>query len=101
MHLTQQSPQQPICPGDEVVYLCTLPGNALLWGTPVGDFAVLDSFETPSMGGYVARKVQYDSINNCLTANLTFFAVNRTLITCQNSARSLQNSTVVGVEGTV
>ena len=99
VQLTQQLPQQPICLGDEVVYLCTVPGNAIIWGTPVGDFAVTEGTETPQQGGYVARKVRYDGINNCLTASLAFIAENQTMITCENSARSLQNSTTIGLEG--
>ena len=97
IYLTRQSPQQSVCPGDVVVYLCTVPGNAVIWGTPlIGEFVVLEAFVTPPMGGYVARLVQYDGV--CLTSNLTFSA-SQTTITCENSARSLQNSTTIDVEG--
>lgn len=96
IYLTRQSPQQSICPRDVLVYLCTVPGNAVIWGTSIGEFVVLEAFVTPPMGGYVARLVQYDGV--CLTSNLTFSA-NQTTITCENSARSLQNSTTIDVEG--
>ena len=100
VELSQQSLQQSICPGDEVVYRCTAPGNGVIWGTPVGEFVILEAFEPPSRGGFLARRVLYDSTNNCLTSNLTFStSENRTVITCENTGRSLQSSAVIDAEG--
>lgn len=100
VELSQQTLQQSICLGDEVVYQCTAPGNAVIWGTPVGEFVILEAYETPPMGGFIARKVWYDSTNNCLTSNLTFSTLeSRTMITCQSTNRSLQSSAVINVEG--
>jgi len=100
VELSQQSLQQSICLGDEVVYHCTAPGNVVIWGTPVGEFVILEAFEPPPRDGFLARRVWYDNTNNCLTSNLTFSTLeSQTMITCDNSNRSLQSSAVIDVEG--
>ena len=72
----------------------------MIWGTPVGEFIILEAFETPPRGGFLARKVRYDSADNCLTSNLTFSTLeSRTVITCENTNRSLQRSVVIDTEG--
>ena len=101
VQLMQQSPQQTPCPGEEVVYACTVPGNRLRWRISVetGDRILESSSVEVDQNGFRSTAGVYDVANNCFNSTLTFSAQNGTSFTCLNRDQSMSESVTVAVQG--
>ena len=101
VQLTQQSPQQTPCPGEEVVYECTVPGNLLRWRIPgeSGDRLVAEGIAELDLFGYRSTAGVYDVTNNCFNSTLTFSAQNGISFICRTGDQSMSESVTVAVQG--
>ena len=101
VQLTKLSPQQTPCPGEVVVYLCTVPGDELRWRISVetGDRITDSSSVEVDQNGFRSTAGVYDVANNCFNSTLTFSAQNGTSFTCLNRDRSMSESVTVSVQG--
>ena len=99
--LIQLSPQQTPCPGEEVVYLCTVPGNRLRWRISVetGDRILESTSAEVDQNGFRSTAGVFDAANNCFNSTLTFSAQNGTSIICLNRDKSMNESVTVTVQG--
>ena len=101
VQLTQLSPQRTPCPGEEVVYLCTVPGDELRWRLPGenGDRITDSSSAEVDQNGFRSTAGVYDVANNCFNSTLTFSAQNETSFICLNRDQSMNESVTVAVQG--
>ena len=101
VQLIQQSPQQIPCPGEEVVYVCIVPGDELHWKISVetGDRITDSSTAEVDQNGFRSTAGVFDAANNCFNSTLTFSAQNGTSFTCLNSNRSMSESVTISVQG--
>ena len=98
VHLVQQSPLGLTCPGDQVVYQCTLPGMTVFWRFPGGEITLIRTINEVVSGNFRAQPVGV--IGGNFTSTLTFTAESGTVITCINGDRSMNDSQTVIVQGT-
>ena len=101
VQLTQLSPQQTPCPGEEVVYGCTVPGNRLRWRISVetGDRILESTSAEVDQNGFRSTAGVFDTANNCFNSTLTFSAQNGTSFICLNRDQSMNESVTVTVQG--
>ena len=97
VHLTQQSPLDLPCSGEEVVLQCTLQGTAVIWNFPGGDKTLIPSSSEQVTGNFRTRPVGV--VNGSFTSILTFPAENGMVITCLNALLSRNTSLTVTVQG--
>ena len=101
VQLIQLSPQQTPCPAEEVVYLCTVPGDELRWRLlgENGDRITDSTSAEVDQNGFRSTAGVHDTANNCFNSTLTFSAQNGTSFTCLNSNQSLSESVTISVQG--
>ena len=101
VQLIQLSPQQTPCPGEEVVYVCTVPGNRLRWRISVetGDRILESTSAEVDQNGFRSTAGVFDAANNCFNSTLTFSAQNGTSIICLNRDQSMSEPVTVTVQG--
>lgn len=94
----QLSPLGLPCPGTEVVYQCSVPGNTVFWSFPGGEITLTLSSNEVLSGNFRAQPVGV--VGGNFTSTLTFDAENGTVITCINGGdRSMSDSQAVTVQG--
>jgi len=97
VHLVQLSPLGLPCPGTEVVYQCSVPGNTVFWSFPGGEITLTLSSNEVLSGNFRAQPVGV--VGGNFTSTLTFDAENGTVITCINGGdRSMSDSQAVTVQ---
>lgn len=94
----QQSPLGLPCPGEKVVYECTVPGMTVFWSFPGGEITLIPSSNEVVSGNFRAQPVGVDSGN--FASILTFPVEDEAIITCINGDRNLNDSQTVTVQGT-
>lgn len=101
VQLTQQSPQQTPFPGEEVMYVCTVPGNLLRWRIlgETGDRLVAERVTEIDQNGFHSTAGVYDVANNCFNSTLTFTAQNGISFICLTADQSMNESVTVAVQG--
>ena len=98
VHLTQQSPQDLPCSGEEMILQCTLPGIIVFWSFPGGEITLAPGSVESVVWNFRAHPVGVVSGN--FTSTLSFPAENGTVISCINGLdRSMQTSKIVKVQG--
>ena len=99
VQLIQLSPQQTPCPGEEVVYLCTVPGDELIWRIQGenGDRITDSSSAEVDQNGFHSTAGVYDVANNCF--NSTLSAQNVKSFICLDRDQSMSESVTVSVQG--
>ena len=96
VRLTQQSPLGLPCPGEEVVFQCTVPGMAVIWIVP-GEITLIPSSNEVVSGNFRARPVGVAGGN--FTSILTFPAESETVINCSTGDRTMIDTQRVRVQG--
>lgn len=96
--MVQQSPLGLPCPGEGVVYKCTVSGITVFWSFPGGEITLIPSSNEVVSGNFRAQPVGVNKGN--FTSILTFPVEDGAIITCINGDRSLNDSQTVTVQGT-
>ena len=101
VQLIQLSPQRIPCPGEEVVYVCIVPGDELRWRLlgENGDRITDSTSAEVDQNGFRSTAGVFDVANNCFNSTLTFGAQNGTSFTCLTADESMSESVTISVQG--
>ena len=99
--VTQQSPQQTPFPGEEVVYMCIVPGHQLHWRIlrETGDRLMDANSADVYQNGFRSTAGVYDVANHCFNSTLTFIAQNGIYFICFTADQSMNALVTVAVQG--
>jgi len=96
--LVLADPDQPVCSGEMVTYMCTVGGNIITWHTPDGQFSLVNGRNEGDEGSFHWKILEQPMGSTIVQSTLTFSAVEGYSIGCRNASEELV-SLEVQVEG--
>lgn len=92
-------PDQPVCSGEMVTYMCTVGGNIITWHVPGGQFSLVNGRNEGVERSFHWKVLEQPMDSTIVQSTLTFSAVEGYSIGCRNPSEELVSSLEVQVEG--
>ena len=90
---------QTHCPGKNIIYLCTVGGNTVIWYTPEGEIVESCSDCGGNSGNYYWKNLKQAESSTTLQSILIFILTTSVDIGCSNRTEEEPVSIQVQVEG--